>query len=95
LALYLFVIVKISCAAQILQKLVHLIAPTTNHLEAFNGILKWKYICCFQKNGRSICFDLLIYLLGTQIIPGIFQQHTAEQTYYNWLSTWFSKQAGC
>ncbi|KIJ48273.1 hypothetical protein M422DRAFT_248076 [Sphaerobolus stellatus SS14] len=61
-------------AAKILGVPLQHVAPTTNHLEAFNGILKRKYIRRFQKGGRRIHFDLLIFWLGTKILPGIFTQ---------------------
>jgi len=81
-------------AAHILQKPVLVIAPTTNHLESFNGVLKQKYIGRFRKGGRRIRFDLLIYLLAIRILPGIFQQRSIELGYYNWVSERFSKNAG-
>ncbi|KIJ43802.1 hypothetical protein M422DRAFT_252705 [Sphaerobolus stellatus SS14] len=74
-----------SQAAKILDIPIKDIAPTTNHVESFNGILKKKYICGYQKGRRRIRFDLLIFLLVNQILPGIFQQRKAETQYYEWL----------
>ena len=76
-------------AARILGKSVDHIAPTTNHLESFNGVLKRKYIRQFQKGGRRLRFDLLIFLLATHILPGIFQQCHIEKQFYDWLSSRF------
>ena len=81
-------------AAKILNKSVNHIAPTTNHLESFNGVLKRKYLRQFQKGGRRIRIDLLVYLLATRILPGIFQQRKVEEEFYLWLSLRFNEQSG-
>jgi hypothetical protein len=70
------------------------IVTTTNHLEAFNGVLKHKYIRRFQKGGHRLRFDLLIFLMVKQILPGIFLRRTLEFKYYEWLSARFKTQAG-
>ncbi|KIJ35569.1 hypothetical protein M422DRAFT_262151 [Sphaerobolus stellatus SS14] len=80
-------------AAKILDIPIKDVAPTTNHLESFNGILKKKYIRGYQKGGRRIRFDLLIFLLVNRILPGIFQQRKAETQYYEWLRDRFSQNA--
>lgn len=70
------------------------ILPTTNHLEAFNGVLKRKYIHRYQRNGRRIRFDLLVSILITGILPSIFAQRRAENEYSTWLSKRFLKESG-
>jgi hypothetical protein len=41
-------------ASHILKILVEGVIPTTNHLEAFNGVLKWKYIHWWQHAGKCL-----------------------------------------
>lgn len=67
---------------------------TTNHLEAFNRILKRKYIHRYQRGGRRIRFDLLIVFLITGILPSVFSQRRIENEYSAWLSNRFMKEAG-
>ncbi|KIJ56018.1 hypothetical protein M422DRAFT_239206 [Sphaerobolus stellatus SS14] len=81
-------------AAKILDVDVKEVAPTTNHLESFNGVLKRKYIRGYQKGGKRIHFDLLIFLLVMQVLPGIFKQHQAVFTFYDWVSQRFTHYAG-
>lgn len=70
------------------------VIPTTNHLEAFNGVLKHKHIRRWQKGGRRVRFDMLIFLLIMHILPGIYQQRDTEREYYTWLADRFRKQSG-
>lgn len=65
------------------------VVTTTNHLEAFNGVLKNKFIHNLQKGGRRLRFDLLIFMMIKHILPGIFLQRKIEHEYYDWLSTRF------
>ncbi|KAF8510446.1 hypothetical protein JB92DRAFT_3144395 [Gautieria morchelliformis] len=81
-------------ASVLLDTPVEGVLPTTNHLESFNGILKRKHIARWQRGGKRVRFDLLIYLLTTQILPGIFKQRDAELDYTGWLSERFRAQAG-
>ncbi|KIJ41571.1 hypothetical protein M422DRAFT_780303 [Sphaerobolus stellatus SS14] len=81
-------------AAKILGVPIKNVAPTTNHLESFNGVLKKKYIRSFQKGRHRIRFDLLVFLLVTRVLPGIFQQRKAESQYYDWLSQRFVQNVG-
>ena len=81
-------------AAKILNRPVDAIAPTTNHLESFNGVLKHKHLRRFQRGGRKMRIDLLIYLLATRILPGVFQQRKVEEDFYCWLSMRFKEQGG-
>ncbi|KAF8583484.1 hypothetical protein K439DRAFT_1647218 [Ramaria rubella] len=48
------------------------VIPMTNHLEAFNGILKRKHIGQWQHAGKHLHLDVLIHLLVMHILPGIF-----------------------
>lgn len=61
------------------------VIPTTIHLEAFNGVLKRKHIHCWKHAGKCLRFDLLIYLLIIQILPGIFNNRKSLEKYYLWL----------
>lgn len=81
-------------ASVILKIPVEGVIPTTNHLEAFNGILKHKHIHRWQCGGRHLRCDLFVFLLITQILPSILNCWTAEQDYYAWLSKRFQDEAG-
>ena len=61
-------------ASRILQVSIEGVIPTTNHLEAFNGILKRKHIHRWQRAGKRLRLDILVFLLVRKILPGIFQQ---------------------
>lgn len=78
-------------AARILEIPVGAVASTTNHLEAFNAILKHKYITDHQRGGKRLRFDLLMFLLVTQILPAIFERRKAEESFYDWLSSQFAR----
>lgn len=78
-------------AARILEIPVGAVASTTNHLEAFNAILKHKYITDHQRGGKRLRFDLLMFLLVTQILPAIFERRKAEESFYDWLSSRFAR----
>ncbi|KAF8493527.1 hypothetical protein JB92DRAFT_2818763 [Gautieria morchelliformis] len=81
-------------ASHILKLPIEGVIPTTNHLEAFNAVLKHKYIHQWQRAGKRLRFDLFVYLLITQILPGIFTRRCLQRTYYSWLSTRFAAEAG-
>lgn len=66
-------------AAEILKCPIEGVLPTTNHLESFNGVLKWKHLQRWQHGGQQVCLDMLIILLVTKILPSIFQQHTLRR----------------
>ncbi|KAF8574311.1 hypothetical protein K439DRAFT_1649810 [Ramaria rubella] len=59
-------------ASRHLKILVEGVIPMTNHLEAFNGILKQKHIGQWQHTGKRLHLDVLIHLLVMRILPGIF-----------------------
>ncbi|KAI0258025.1 hypothetical protein BC834DRAFT_837033, partial [Gloeopeniophorella convolvens] len=48
------------------------VLPTTNHLEAFNGVFKNKYLPQWQRSGYRLRFDVLILHLVRHILPHIF-----------------------
>ncbi|KAF8590724.1 hypothetical protein K439DRAFT_1329278, partial [Ramaria rubella] len=70
------------------------VIPTTNHLEAFNGILKRKHIGQWQRTGKCLRLDMLIHLLVMHILPGIFSTCRLRDNYYSWVSGCFRAQAG-
>jgi len=70
------------------------VIPTTNHLEAFNGILKRKHIHRWQHSGKRLRIDLLVYLLICQILPGIFEYRELQDEYKSWLQSRFLSAAG-
>ena len=76
-------------ASLILKISVNGVIPTTNHLEAFNGILKRKHVHRWQRAGKRLRFDIFIFLLITQILPGIFDHRDAQAGYRKWLSNRF------
>lgn len=70
------------------------VIPTTNHLEAFNFVLKHKYIGEFTHNGHRLRFDIFISLLITQILPEIFAKSLIRTRYSLWLSQRFKDASG-
>jgi hypothetical protein len=50
------------------------VIPTTNHLEAFNGVLKGTHLRRWRKGGRRIRVDVLIHALAVYILPSIFKE---------------------
>ncbi|KZT32968.1 hypothetical protein SISSUDRAFT_1037372 [Sistotremastrum suecicum HHB10207 ss-3] len=70
------------------------VLPTTNHLESFNGILKRKHILQWERSGRRLRFDFFIFLLVNRIMPEIFSQQRAKESYVEWLSDRFADAAG-
>ncbi|KAJ6452842.1 hypothetical protein C8R45DRAFT_764927, partial [Mycena sanguinolenta] len=50
------------------------VIPTTNHLEAFNGVLKGTHLRRWRKGGRRIRVDVLIYALAVHILPSILKE---------------------
>ena len=49
------------CAAAVLGVGIGDVLPTTNHLESFNGVLKRKHIGQWQRSGRKLRFDVLVF----------------------------------
>jgi hypothetical protein len=81
-------------ASRILNISVEGVLPTTNHLEAFNGLLKWKHIHRWQCAGKRLCVDMFVFLLIPQILPNIFHCQSAQTNYNLWLSNRFWCDAG-
>ncbi|KIJ36146.1 hypothetical protein M422DRAFT_261473 [Sphaerobolus stellatus SS14] len=81
-------------ASEYLKTTIEGVIPTTNHLEAFNGVLKRKHIHHWQRAGKRVRIDLLIFLLITKILPGIYQYRTAQEEYKGWVAARFRDQAG-
>ncbi|KAF8581547.1 hypothetical protein K439DRAFT_1618968 [Ramaria rubella] len=76
-------------ASQILWIPVEGVIPTTNHLEAFNGVLKHKYIPQWPHGGKRLRLDLFVYLLIMQILPGMFALRSTQDEYYSWMTERF------
>lgn len=70
------------------------IIPTTNHLESFNAVLKRKYIQQHVHSGHRLRFDILIFLLITQILPQIYNHRRLIQEHRRFLNERFSAAAG-
>ena len=70
------------------------VIPTTNHLESFNAILKRKHLAAWLHSGHRLRFDLLIHILITRILPGIYGRRRTQQEYSNWLRSRFSDKIG-
>ncbi|KAI0711901.1 hypothetical protein C8T65DRAFT_727049, partial [Cerioporus squamosus] len=66
-------------AAKILGRKVEGVVRTTNHLEAFNGVLKRKHIRRWQRGGRRVRVDILLHLFVFSLVPAIYQARTLEQ----------------
>ncbi|KAF8591728.1 hypothetical protein K439DRAFT_1611009 [Ramaria rubella] len=84
-------------ASQILQTPVEGILPTTNHLEAFNSLLKHKYISQLQHAGKRLCLDVFVYMLIMHIVPDMFSVRRTQESYYSWISErfWADLVAAC
>lgn len=70
------------------------IIPTTNHLESFNFVLKYKHIGRFKHSGHRLRFDVLIHLLITRILPEIYLLRHTQHNYASWLTERFRVAAG-
>ncbi|KAF8581533.1 hypothetical protein K439DRAFT_1618973 [Ramaria rubella] len=81
-------------ASQVLQTSIEGVIPTTNHLEAFDGLLKRKYISQWQRGGNCLRLDLFVYLLIMDIVPSMFSVQRKQESYYSWLCERFRVQAG-
>lgn len=83
-----------SVASVLLKIPVEGVLPTTNHLESFNSLLKRKYIPHWQHSNSRLCFDFLIRILITQILPDIFASHRLASNYDLWLNNCFLDHTG-
>lgn len=81
-------------ASLLMNVLVEGIMPTTNHLESFNAVLKYKHISCFKHSGHCVRFDVFINILVTQIIPENYALRRAQQDIRDWMARHFRDAAG-
>ena len=70
------------------------IIPKTNHLKSFNGLLKQKHLAMWLHSGHHLCFDFLINILITRILPVVYSHNRAQQQYKQWLVSCFKDHAG-
>ncbi|KAL0956114.1 hypothetical protein HGRIS_002282 [Hohenbuehelia grisea] len=70
------------------------VEATTNHLEAFNFILKRKHLQEWLHSGHRLRFESLINFLICEILPGIFANRQAKADYARWLVERFRPFAG-
>ncbi|KAK7030508.1 hypothetical protein VNI00_014107, partial [Paramarasmius palmivorus] len=70
------------------------VLPTTNHLEAFNAVLKRKHLANWLHSGHRLRFDFLIFILISRILPSIYLQHKVQKDYQNWFSSRFKACSG-
>jgi len=83
-----------SCAAAILGVGIGDVLPTTNHLESFNGVLKRKHIGQWQRSGRKLRFDVLVFRLALYIMPNIYAQFRLVHSFQTWKKERFANVAG-
>lgn len=81
-------------ASAILKIPIEGVLPTTNHLEAFNGLLKRKYIPRWQRSGSRLRFDFLIHILITKILSDIFASRLSHKSYLHWVAEHFADHTG-
>ena len=81
-------------ASTLLKIPVEGVIPTTNHLESFNRLLKWKHLATWLCSGHRLCFDFLINILIIRILPEVYGHRKAQQQYKQWLGSQFKDQAG-
>ena len=70
------------------------VLPTTNHLESFNGVLKRKHISQWQRSGRKLRFDVLVFRLVLYIMPNIYAQFRLIHSFEVWKKERFANVAG-
>jgi hypothetical protein len=81
-------------AAQVLGCAFEGVLPTTNHLEAFNGLLKRKHLRRFQRGGRRLRLDVLVKLIAFDILPSIFEQRRMEREEKEKVQLWMKSLPG-
>ncbi|KAJ9113552.1 hypothetical protein QFC20_001903 [Naganishia adeliensis] len=60
---------------------------TSNHLESFNNVLKNGWLRrCSTGRGRRLRTDVLVALLITRVIPGIFRTRAIAERERNWMA---------
>ncbi|KAJ7337402.1 hypothetical protein DFH08DRAFT_705376, partial [Mycena albidolilacea] len=70
------------------------VLPTTNHLESFNGLLKRKYLHCWQHGGHRLRVDVLIQIIVTWVLPAVFAQHQLQRREQDCISEWILSLPG-
>ena len=70
------------------------ILPMTNHLKAFNAVLKRKYIPAWQRSGNQLRFDIFIHHLILKILPEIFAQQRMQHDFNLWVNQQFHQVSG-
>ncbi|KAF9783906.1 hypothetical protein BJ322DRAFT_1021665 [Thelephora terrestris] len=83
-----------SRAAEVLGVNIGDVLPTTNHLESFNGVLKRKHISQWQRSGRKLRFDVLVFRLILYIMPNIYAQFRLNHSFETWKKERFANVAG-
>ena len=81
-------------AAEVLGVGIGDVLPTTNHLESFNGVLKRKHIGQWQRSGRRLRFDVLVFRLTLYIMPNIYAQFRLVHSFETWKKEHFAKFVG-
>jgi hypothetical protein len=66
-------------AAQVLKCPIKGVMPMTNHIESFNGLLKWKHLKRWQHGGKRLQINVLLQLLITKVLPSIFERHARQR----------------
>jgi hypothetical protein len=70
------------------------VLPTTNHLEAFNRVIKKKHLSYWQHSGYRLRFDVLIFHIVRHILPFVFAQVRQRDQESAWRVTRFAAAAG-
>ena len=65
-------------ASAVLKRPINEVVPTTNHLEAFNDVLKRKHLRRWHNNGHKLRLDVLVHILVFHALPSIFRQRGIE-----------------
>ncbi|KAF7794177.1 hypothetical protein EIP86_005308, partial [Pleurotus ostreatoroseus] len=55
------------------------VLPTTNHLESFNRVFKYRHLPTAQRGGRRLRVDVLLQQLIMKILPSIFEFRALEE----------------
>lgn len=75
-------------AAKILGCTIEIVIPTTNHLEAFNRVIKHNHIGHQQHGGRRLRLDVLLHFMVTDMLPSIFEQRAMSAAEHGRYKEW-------
>lgn len=78
-----------SDAATVMKVPPEKVVRTTNHLESFNGSLKGRYLPQYERSGKRVRPDVFIRRAVHDIIPHIFSNLRAQDTFLEWRSSQF------